>query len=137
MLSHGREGVYYTPTSFLAGRVPGAVLLDDFNGDHRPDLATTDERATSVSVRLNGALPVLKRVSPAQARVGAVVTLTGSRFLKRGGACSSAATTATAVVSWSTTSIKVRVPAGTPKGRVRVTVTTTIGRSAPQYFVRL
>ena len=137
MLSHGTAGVYFTPTSFLAGRVPGEVLLDDFNGDHQPDLATTDVRATSVSVRMNGSLPVLAGVSPAQGRAGSVVTLTGKRFLKRGGTVEFGGKTATSVLNWSTTAIRVRVPAGTPKGRVSVTVTTIMGRSTARYFTRL
>ena len=78
-----------------------------------------------------------RRVPPAHGRVGGVVTLTGKHFLKRGGTVEFGGRTATAVVSWSDTAIEVRVPAGTPRGRVRATVTTVIGRSAPGYFVRL
>lgn len=57
MLSHVSDGVFLQPTSFLAGRLPGEVIVADLNGDHRPDLATTDLQTRSLSVRLNGRPP--------------------------------------------------------------------------------
>ncbi len=54
--------------------------MADLNGDRRPDLATTDVETRSLSVWMNGRLARLTGVSPAQGRVGDVVTLTGRRF---------------------------------------------------------
>jgi hypothetical protein len=124
----------FESTWFYARRTVGQLVAADFNGDRRPDLAWTDRGSDNVSVRLNGALPVLTGVSPARGRIGAVITLTGRRFLKRGGTVQIGGRTATRYLSWSNTRIRVRLPGGTPKGRVTLTVTTVIGRSAPRYF---
>ncbi len=136
LLSHASDGVFLEPTSFLAGRLPGEVIVADFNGDRRPDLATTDLETRSLSVRLNGHLPVLTGVSPEHGRVGDVVTLTGRHFGKRG-VVQFGGKTVTAYLGWDVSRIKVRVPRGTARGSVKVTVTTLIGRSAPRPFVRL
>jgi hypothetical protein len=53
VLARASGGVFLKPRSFLAGRLPGEMVVADFNDDGRPDLATTDTRARSVSVRLN------------------------------------------------------------------------------------
>jgi hypothetical protein len=136
MLSHSYDGVFLEPTSFLAALVPGEMIVADFNGDRKPDMATTDVATKSLSVRLNGHLPVLTGVSPAQGRIGDVLTLTGRHFGKRG-VVQFGGKAVTAYVSWDVSKIKVRVPRGTPRGRVRVTVTTLIGRSAPRPYSRL
>ena len=135
MLSHSIDGVFLEPTSFVAGRLPGEVIVADFNGDRRPDLATTDVQTKSLSVRLNGHPPVLTGVSPAQGRIGDVVTLTGKHFGRRG-IVQFGGKTVTAYLSWDVSKIRVRVPRGTPRCRVEVTVTTLIGRSAPKSFFR-
>ena len=127
----------FTPTWFNARRTVGELVAADFNGDRRPDLAWTDRNSDNVSVRMNGSLPVLTGVSPARGRTGTVITLTGRHFAKRPGLVRFGGKTATAYLSWSTTRVKVRVPSGTPKARLRVTVTTGVGRSAPRYFTRL
>jgi hypothetical protein len=137
MLSRAAEGVSFEPTSFLAGRLPGEVIAADLNVDKKPDLATTDPEYRSLSVRLRGALPVLTGISPAQGRIGSVVTLTGRHFSLRDAVVRFDATTATDYVSSSDSKIKVRVPLGTASGSVKVTVTTLIGRSAPGSFFRL
>ena len=136
MLSHDSDGVFLEPTSFLAGRLPGEVIVADFNGDRRPDLATTDLQTRSLSVRLNGHLPVLTCASPAHGRTGDVVTLTGRHFGKRG-IVQFGGRTVTAYLSWDVSKIKLSVPRGTASGGVQVTVTTLIGRSAPKSFLRL
>ena len=137
MLSHSYDGVFLEPTSFLAGRVPGKVLVADLNGDRKPDLVTTDVETKSLSVRMNGVLPRLTGVSPAQGHIGDVVTLTGRRFGHRRGIVRFGGKTVTDYLSWDVFKIKVRVPKGTARGSVKVTVTTIIGRSAPRAFVRL
>ena len=140
MLSAGsstNQGVFYKPTSFLAGRTPGELLLADLNSDGKPDLATTDVKTRSVSVRMNGALPVLTGVSPARGRIGDVVTLKGRNFLKRGTTVRFGSQIATAFVSWTASRVKVRVPSGTARGSVKVTVTTIMGRTAGTAFLRL
>jgi hypothetical protein len=131
------QGVFYKPTSFLAGRTPGELLLADLNRDGKPDLATTEVKTRSVSVRMNGSLPVLTGVSPAQGRIGDVVTLTGRHFIKRGTTVRFGSRIAGAFLSWTATHIRVKVPAGTAKGSVKVTVTTIMGRSADKAFWRL
>ena len=146
MLSHVAGGVTFARTSFLAGRVPGEVIAVDLNGDKRPDLATTDLKYHSLTVRLNGVLPALTGLSPARGRIGDVVTLTGRHFSlrhavvrrrDRGRRDAMHAATATSYLSRSDSRIVVRVPSGTAKGTIRVTVTTLVGRSAPKSFVRL
>lgn len=137
MLSHTYDGVFFEPTSLLAGRLPGEVIAVDLNGDKKPDLATTDPENRSLSVRLRGALPVLTGISPSRGRIGSVVTLTGRHFSLRNAVVRFGATTARDYVSRSDSKIKVRVPRGTVSGSVRVTVTTLIGRSAPRSFFRL
>jgi hypothetical protein len=47
------------------------------------------------------------------------------------------ATTVASYISRSDSKIRVRVPRGTAKGRVKVTVTTLICRSSPKSFLRL
>jgi hypothetical protein len=136
MLSHSYDGIFLETTSFLAGRIPGEVVVADFNGDHRPDLATTDVQTKSLSVRLNGHPPVLTGLSPAHGRIGEVVTLTGRHFGKRG-VVQFGGKTVTAYLDWDVSRIKLRVPPGTASGSVKVTVTTLIGRSAPRSFFRL
>lgn len=136
LLSHTIDGVFFEPTSFLAGRLVGEIVADDFNRDRKPDLATTDVKTRSVSVRMRGILPVVTGVSPQRARVGAVVTLTG-RHLGARGVVRFGGKSATDYISWSATRIRVKVPRGTPKGSVQVTVTTVIGQSAPRSFFRL
>jgi hypothetical protein len=136
MLSHSHDGVFLEPTSFLAGRVPGEVIVADLNGDRRPDLATTDVETRSLSVRMNGVLPRLTGLSPAHGHVGDVVTLTGRRLGHRG-VVQFGGTPVTDYLSWDPFKIKVRVPAGTARGSVMVTVRTNIGRSAPLSFLRL
>jgi len=137
MLSHVAGGVTFARTSFLAGRVPGEVIAVDLNGDKRPDLATTDLKYHSLTVRLNGVLPALTGLSPARGRIGDVVTLTGRHFSLRHAVVRFGAATATSYLSRSDSRIVVRVPSGTAKGTIRVTVTTLVGRSAPKSFVRL
>ena len=136
MLSHSVDGVFFEPTSFPAGRVPGAVIVADLNGDRKPDLVTTDVETKSLSVWMNGILPRLTGVSPAQGHVGDVVTLTG-RWFSHTGIVQFGGKTVTDYLSWDHFKIKVRVPKGTARGSVKVTVTTIIGRSAPKAFVRL
>jgi hypothetical protein len=137
LLSHVAGGVTFAPTSLLAGRVPGEVIAVDLNGDKRPDLATTDLKYRSLTVRLNGVLPALTGLSPARGRIGDVVTLTGRHFSLRHAVVRFGATTATSYVSRSDSKIVVRVPPGTARGIVNVTVTTLVGRSAPRSFLRL
>ena len=127
--------------AFPAGAHPSDVAVADFNRDGLLDLATADFAEDWVSVLLNGprAAPVLRSLSPVRGRIGDVVTVTGIRFgLKRGaGVVRFGATTATDYVSWSSTKVKVRVPQGTARGWVKVTVKTVAGSSAPEWFRRL
>jgi IPT/TIG domain len=94
-----------------------------------------------VSVLLNGprAAPVLTSLSPLRGRIGTIVTLVGAHFGARrvASVVKFVAATATSYVSWSATKIRVRVPAGTLAGWVKVRVQTVAGRSTAQSFRRL
>ena len=122
-----------------AGRRAIAVVLDDFNSDGKTDFATADYEAGSVGVRIKGTLPRLTALSPARGRAGDVVTLTGQLFRKhRGtGEVKFGGVPVTSYLSWSNRAIKVRVPQGTRKGTVNVTVTSIIGKSDAKSFRRL
>ena len=126
---------------FPIGRSAADVAVADLNRDGLEDVVTADYAAGSVSVLLNGPreAPALSRLSPLRGRAGAVVTLTGLRFGARQGAGTVrfGAVKATDYVSWSSTKIKVKVPAGTAAGRVTVTVKTVAGRSPARCFRRL
>jgi hypothetical protein len=139
LCGHGPEGSYFTRVTLPAERRAIAVVLDDFNGDGKSDFATADDRAGSVSVRIKGTLPRLTALSPSRGRVGDMVTLRGRLFRKyRGtGEVRFGGVPVTKYLSWSNTVIKVRVPAGTRKGAVNVTVTSIIGRSGAKTFLRL
>ena len=68
-----------------------------------------------------------------------MVTLSGRLFRKyRGtGEVKFGGVPVTTYLSWSNTAIKVRVPEGTRKGAVNVTVTSIIGKSGAKTFLRL
>ncbi len=139
VLRGNHDGVYFTPETLPAGRRAIEIVLDDFNRDKRLDFATADYEAGSVSVRIKGTLPALVALSPARGRVGGVVTITGRQFRKyRGsGEVKFGGVPVTSYLSWSNNAIKVRVPAGTRKGAVNVTVTSIIGKSGAKKFLRL
>ena len=139
LCGHGSTGAYFTRATLPAGRRPSAIVVDDFNGDGKGDFATSDYEAGSVSVRIKGTLPVISAVSPARARVGDAITLTGRHFRKyrRTGFVRFGGTVATDYLSWSDHEIRVRVPKGTAKGLLKVTVTSFIGPSAAKSFARL
>lgn len=82
--------------------------------------------------------PVLIRLSPTKAKVGAVVTLTGKYFgSKRGSSyVKFGARKLTKYVSWSGSRIRVKVPQGTARGNVKVTVRTSAGTSTAKVFTR-
>lgn len=131
------DGVWFTRGTMPAGRDPAEIVLDDFNADGKDDLATADWQEGSVSVRIKGTLPTLLAVSPTAGKAGSVVTLTGRHFLKyrRTGVVRFAGVPVTTYLSWSNTAIKVRVPEGTPKRLVNVTVTSVIGKSKAKQFL--
>jgi FG-GAP-like repeat/IPT/TIG domain len=135
------KGGLLKPVAFPVGAHPVRLAAADFNGDGMLDPATADYAENSVSVLLNGprAAPVLRDLTPCQGRVGAVITLTGARFGASRGASvvGFGATTAVSYAGWSATKIKVRVPPGTPKGWVKVSVRTVAGHSATKSFRRL
>ncbi len=123
--------------SFSVGAVPADVAVADFNRDGMSDLAAP-AGGGSVRVLLNGphVAPALTGISPLQGRVGAVVTLAGAHFGARRGAgvVAFGRVTATSYVSWSGTKIRVRVPAGSPTGRLGVRVRTVAGSSTARTF---
>ena len=136
MLSSSADGVLLARRGVpTAGRVPGEVIAADLNGDRRPDLATTDVEAESLSVRMNGVLPRLITLRPGLGHIGSVVTLTGRRLGRRRRRLLRS-TPATDYIRWGDFKIMVRVPEGTALGSVEVTVRTIIGRSTAKTFVR-
>ncbi len=84
------------------------------------------------------AVPHVLKLGPVTGKVGAVATITGRGFgAKRGsGRVFFGTRAATAYLSWSSTRIKVRVPA-IAKGRKTVTVKTAGGKSNGRYFTRV
>jgi hypothetical protein len=87
---------------------------------------------------LTAAKPVLVKLSPAKGSIGAAVVITGRHFgSRRGSGCVKfGAKKVTNYVKWSATRIKVKVPKGTRKGAVKVTVTTSVGTSGARTFTR-
>ena len=134
-------GGFQTELRYSTGARSPSVATGDFNRDGRQDVAVTDPDGDTIGVLLNGprALPVISRSVPASGRVGVTVTIVGHHFGSERGRSTVrfGATTATSYASWSSTRIRVKVPAGTAKGVVHVTVRTVAGRSTPAHFRRL
>jgi photosystem II stability/assembly factor-like uncharacterized protein len=84
------------------------------------------------------AKPVIGKLTPASGYVRRVVTITGTGFgATRGtGYVKFGPRKIGFYIDWSDTRIRVMVPVSTPKGAVKVTVTTANGTSAPKRFVR-
>jgi hypothetical protein len=107
----GREQGRFAPATRIAlEHRPAALALADINGDGTVDVVTPNADDT--------------------------ITLTGKHVGVRGAVQFGGKTAATGAL-WSPTRIKFTVPRGTPKGRVKVTVTTVVGRSAARSFTRL
>lgn len=141
VLRGGGRGGLATPKAFPVGAHPLDIVVADFNRDGLLDLATANWAENSVSVLLNGPreVPVLDGLTPRQGGIGTVITLTGAHFgaTRGAGVVRFGGVTAVKYVSWSSTEIKVRVPAATATGWVRVTVSTVAGRSEARAFRRL
>ncbi len=135
------HGGFLKGQSFPVRRYLRAVTAADINGDSLLDLVADDYVHDAVAVLLNGprVAPLLTSLSPAKGRVGATITVTGAHFGARRGAgvVTFGGTAVTSYVTWSGAKVKVRVPAGTPKGPVKVRVRTVAGSSAARSFVRL
>jgi photosystem II stability/assembly factor-like uncharacterized protein len=82
--------------------------------------------------------PTLGKLKPASGRVRSTVTLSGHGFgaLRDGASSVKFGAKKAPVKSWSDTQIKVTVPAGTPRGYVKVKVTTAGGVSGAKRFLR-
>jgi hypothetical protein len=128
-------------TDFAAGAQPADVVAGDINGDGHPDLVTAGYASDTVDVLLNGvpAVPVIGYLSPNRGHSGATVKLSGWHFgaVRGSSLIKFGSRTATRYVSWSDTRIIVRVPQGTVRGQVKVTVKTAAGTSAAKSFRRL
>lgn len=55
------DGTFLTPTQFATGNQPAGMVVADFNGDGKPDLATVNPAAGTVSVLLNNTVIALKK----------------------------------------------------------------------------
>jgi FG-GAP-like repeat/IPT/TIG domain/FG-GAP repeat len=128
-------------TYFAVGTQSADLAVGDFNGDGKSDLVTAGSTSNTVAVLLNGApaVPIIGGLSPGRGHSGTTVTLTGWHFGARRGASlvQFDGKTATRYMSWSATKIRVKVPQGTAKGKIKVTVKTAAGRSAAKSFKRL
>ena len=82
------------------------------------------------------AAPSIAGLKPASAKRGALVTISGTDFGAARGTSSVkfGSKKCTKYVSWSDTRIKCRVPAKAKYGVVKVTVTTTAGKSNAMSF---
>ncbi len=80
--------------------------------------------------------PVIARVSPAAAKRGALVTITGTDLgaTRGAGSVRFGSRACTTYVSWSATRIRCRVPARAAFGSVKVTVKTAAGTSNAKTF---
>jgi hypothetical protein len=123
-------GSFAAKIDFATGTVPFHVEIADFDGDRRPDIATANNTATSVSVLHNIAdPPTITSLSATKGPPGSSLTITGTNFYSShtnntvfiGGI--KATTTA-----GNATSITATVPDGATFGPV--TVVTLGGRTA-------
>jgi hypothetical protein len=134
-------GGFQSESDFSTGAPISDIATGDFNRDGLQDVAVTDPQGDTLGVLLNGprALPVIFKVSPVRGAVGITVTVTGHHFgaVRGRSTVRFGTTTASRYLSWNSTRIKLKVPAGTAKGLVHVTVKTVAGRSAPAHFRRL
>ena len=66
-------------TDYATGNVPFSITTADYDGDGKPDLATANNTAASLSVLRNRASnePFISSFSPMQGVTGTVVTITG------------------------------------------------------------
>ena len=114
-----------TKVDFATGANPTSVVIDDLDGDGKPDLAVLNSLSPTVSLFRNTIPPRLSisGFSPASGNVGTTVTLTGTNF-------SSTASdnvvyfgaTKAIVTSPSATQLTVTVPAGATYKPITVTV---------------
>lgn len=115
------------PTPFSPGVVD--VVVTTTSGASSPLAFTVDAPLK---------LPVIAKISPTRGKVGITVTITGANFGARRGT-SKVLFGAKAVVryySWSSTRIKVKVPA-IGQGRRALRVRTPAGASNTKYFTRI
>lgn len=47
------DGTFQTPVPYATGLQPGSVVIGDFNGDGKPDLATSNATSDNISILLN------------------------------------------------------------------------------------
>jgi photosystem II stability/assembly factor-like uncharacterized protein len=103
-----------------------------------PYVAPTPSPSSNPAPNPVAGKPVLSKLSPARGRVGKVVVLTGRNFgaTRASSTVKFGAKKVSRYLSWSTARIKVKVPNGTHKGWVKVTVRTKGGTSAARMFLR-
>jgi len=84
------------------------------------------------------AAPTLSKLSPTSGSTGTIVIITGGHFgSKRGpSVVRFGARSVAKYLSWSSTKIRVKVPRGTVKGRVKVVIRTLAGTSRSKRFTR-
>lgn len=63
LLGNG-DGTFKSAVSYRVGEFPGSVVLADFNGDHRPDIAILDENGYQAFVLLNTGVVSLSPTTP-------------------------------------------------------------------------
>lgn len=114
-----------------AGATTGQITVTTPYGS---DTSSQDFKVVAAARRK----PKLSKLSPAKGKIGCKVTLTGSDFgKKRGsGVVTFGSQMVTKYVTWSDTKIKVKVPKGTRKGKVKVVAKTSAGSSASKTFTR-
>ena len=110
--------------------------MADFNRDGKPDIATADNGSVSAaSVLLNTSRPRITALKPTRGKAGSTVIIKGWGFGRTGGSArvNFGAKAVTKHISWSATTIKVKVPK-LAAGKKSVTVKTSGGRSNAKTF---
>ena len=125
--SPGGTIAFAAKVDFATGAAPTSVVIDDLDGDGKPDLAVSNSLSPTVSILRNTisvtTAPIILSFNPTSGPVGSSVTITGSNFSSTTTSNTVKFNGTTAVVSVSTgTNITTAVPSGAITGPISVTV---------------
>ena len=138
--SPGGTIAFASKVDFATGAAPTSVVIDDLDGDGKPDLAVSNSLNPTVSILRNIILvttaPIILSFNPTSGSVGTSVTITGSNFSSTATSNTVKFNGTTAIVSSSTgTNITTAVPSGTTTGPITITVGGQTATSASNFTV--